>query len=258
MRPVFVAGIGLWMPGYPSPKAWVEGRCDGAVTSPSCAILSSRFGRYTSLLTRMAVETVEQAAAWTRANLREIPTVFGSAYGEIQIAFKQLDMIEREGVPSPARFKNSVHNTASGHVSIATGNMGFSTALAAGRTTFAMCLMEAWAWLETHRGSIIVSIADEPLPDHLSSVGRYDPLGVAFHLSAEPPPAQSQGRLSGLRRRNRIESAARIPDRLAKNPCAVSLLLVEAVLRNLGGTVPVEIGGEGWSVDLQPREAAAS
>ena len=95
-------------------------------------------------------------------------TVFGSAYGEILIAFEQLDMIEREGVPSPARFKNSVHNTASGHVSIATGNTGFTTALAAGPATFAMCLLEAWVWLETHGGSVIVSVADEPLPDHLA------------------------------------------------------------------------------------------
>ena len=62
MRPVHVAGIGLWTPGYPSPRAWLEGRHDPAAVRPTCALLDSRIGRYTSLVTRMAVEAMEQAA----------------------------------------------------------------------------------------------------------------------------------------------------------------------------------------------------
>jgi hypothetical protein len=206
----------------------------------------------------MAVEALAQAAAQGGADLKEVPTIFGSAYGEIQTAFDQMDMIEREGVPSPARFKNSVHNTASGHVSIATGNMRFSTSLAAGSATFAMCLLEAFAWLDVHRSSIIVSVADEPLPDHLTAAGRYDPLGIAFHLTANHrAAADGLGDLSDLRRRGREGSPAGIPKRLAKNPCAAGLLLVEAVLRKRSGRVPVEIGPGGWSVELRTGEGVA-
>ena len=257
MRPLSVAGVGLWTPGHDSPAAWIERRRDPQALRPRCDILDSRIGRYTSLVTRMAVHALEQAAAQGRAPLKEVAAIFGSAYGEIRTAFDQLDMIEREGVPSPARFKNSVHNTAAGHVSIATGNMGFSTALAAGGATFAMCLLEAFAWLEARRGSVIVAVADEPLPDHLATVGRYEALGVAFCLSSDPPSGGGLAGLSDLRRRGPKCPPGGVPERLAGNPCAAALPLVEAVMRRRSGIVPVEQGGEGWSVELQVGGRAA-
>ncbi len=251
MRPVHIAGVGLWTPGFATPQAWADRRHDPSELRPGCAMLQSRIGRYTSLVTRMAVAALEQAAARSGTDMKEVQTVFGSAYGEIRIAFEQLDMIEREGVPSPARFKNSVHNTASGHVSIATGNMGFTTALAAGPATFAMCLLEAWVWLETHGGSVIVSVADEPLPDHLSGVGRYDALGLAVQLSADRPEKGTGGRLSALKRREDLGVTTDIPQALVQNPCAAGLPLIDAVLHEHSGTVPVELGRSGWSVDLR-------
>lgn len=258
MKPISVVGIGLWAPGQGSPEAWLANRHELETTRPACAILNPRIGRFTSLMTRVSVEVASQACAGSRVGLREVPTLFGSAHGEIQIAFELLDMIELDGVPSPARFMNSVHNAASGHVSISAGNTLFSTALAAGTRTFAMCLLEAWAWLETAGGSIVVVVADEPLPDHLAGAGHYDALGVAFHLATEPLPAKTMGSLSSLSRRSPTESPGSIPDRLAGNPCAAALCLVEAVLRERPGVVPVEIGGEGWSIELGiPEEAAA-
>ena len=251
-------GIGLWSTGVGSPEAWLANRHEPETTRPACAILNPRIGRFTSLVTRISVEVATQACATTGVGLREVSTVFGSAHGEIQIAFEILDMIESEGVASPARFMNSVHNTASGHVSISTGNTAFSTALAAGTRTFAMCLLEAWAWLETRGGSIVVVVADEPLPEHLAGMGRYDALGVAFHLTTEPVPAEAMGSLSDLARRDPLELPDSIPNRLAQNPSAAALCLVEAVLRERPGVVPVEIGGEAWSVELSfPREVAA-
>lgn len=250
MKPVHVTGVGLWTTGYPSAAAWVAQHPNPASTQPAPSLLRSRIGRYTSLVTRMAVEALEQAAAQGGASLPDVATVFGSAYGEIRTAFEQLDMIEREGVPSPARFKNSVHNTASGHVSIATGNMGFSTALAAGRTTFAMCLLEAFAWLNAQSGDLIVAVADEPLPEHLGDLGRYEALGAAFLLSSRLPE-KSLGQLSNVRN----ECAGpppRLPDDLVKNPCAVAVLLVDAVLRRRGGPIPIALGADGWSADFHP------
>lgn len=251
MRPLHVAGIGLWTPGFATPRAWVDRRHDPSVVRPKCAMLQSRIGRYTSLVTRMACATFEQALNQTDVDGKEVQTVFGSAYGEILIAFEQLDMIEREGVPSPARFKNSVHNTASGHVSIATGNTGFTTALAAGPATFAMCLLEAWAWLETHGGSVIVSVADEPLPEHLSGVARYDALGLSVHLSVERLPGGTGGRLSDLKRRNDLGLAADIQAGLLQNPCSAGLPLIDAVLQRRSGTLPLERGNECWSAELR-------
>lgn len=249
-----MAGIGLWAPGFASPEAWLENRPDPTVTRPSCAMLRTRIGRYASLVARQAVAALEQINARTGVDLSQLPTVFGSAYGEIQTAFDQLDMIELEGVPSPARFKNSVHNAASGHFSIATHNMCFTTAIAAGGETFAMCLLEAWAWLEANRGSILVALTEESLPRHLSTVGRYDPLGLAFHLCADPPGTGTMGTLFDLRQRPALPVPPTIPERLSANPCASGLPLIEALLRRSHGTVPVELGGNGWSVELRAGE----
>ncbi len=253
-----MTGLGFWTPGFPSPQAWIAGRRDPAATKPPCSLLNSRIGRYTSLVTRMAVEALQQAGAQGRADLGRVATVFGSAYGEIRTAFDQLDMIELEGVPSPARFKNSVHNTASGHVSISTGNTGFSTALCAGRATFAMSLLEAWVWLEEHEGAVIVAVAEEPLPDHLATVARYAPLGIALHLRSRQPPEGTLGRLSSLRRSPETAPAPDLPRDLSQNPCAAGLPLLEAILRGEAGRVPVELGGEGWSVDLSASRGVAS
>lgn len=249
MRPIFVTGTGLWAPGFPTAEAWLAGCPDPSVKRPTCDILSPRIGRYCSLVTRMAIESFTQAGRQAEADLSQVASVFGSAYGEIQIAFQQLEMIRQEGVPSPARFKNSVHNTASGHVSIATGNTGFSTAVAAGWATFAMALLEAWAWLETHRQAVIVSVADEPPPDDLAAAAAFEPLGVALHLCAEPSAA-ALGRLSAMRR-DGGRFAGEIPCRFAGNPCAAALLLVEALLGEQSGTVPLEAGENPWCVALE-------
>ena len=257
MRSVWVTGVGLWAPGFPTAEAWLARHEDPSVVRPTCDILNPRIGRYCSLVTRMAIETFTQAGRRARADLSEVASVFGSAYGEIRIAFEQLEMIRLEGVPSPARFKNSVHNTASGHVSIATGNTGFSTALAAGQATFAMSLLESWVWLETHGGEVIACVADESPPEYLTAAAPYQPLGVAFALCSEPG-ATALGRLSAIRRGEGHGGADRIPERWAGNPCAAALLLVEAILHERSGIVPLEPGKKAWCADLEIETEVSS
>ena len=266
MKPVYVTGLGVWAPGLPNVEAWVSGLQDPSAKRPTCDILNPRIGRYCSLVTRMAVEVCTQAGRQAEADLSEVASVFGSAYGEIQIAFEQLEMIRQEGVPSPARFKNSVHNTASGHVSIATGNTGFSTAIAAGWSTVAMSFLEAWVWLETHGGAVIVCVADEPLPEYLTDEPPYEPLGVGLHLSAEPT-ALAMGRLSAMRRVERVQGDvapegrqrdAAVPRRFAGNPCSAVLPLLEALLDRRSGTVPLEPGEDAWCVDVEIETEEAS
>jgi hypothetical protein len=248
----FVGGLGLWTPGHASPEAWSERRRDDSVVAPECRLLAGRLGRFTSLVTCVAVEVLQQAATSAGEDLGTVATVFGSANGEVRTVFDQLDMIDREGGPSPARFGNSVHNAASGLFSIATRNMAFTTALSADRSTVAMCLLEALAWLDRAGGSVVVAIADEPLPPHLvPEGGSFDPLGVAFHLSSEPG-VNSLGRIGRMRWEPSLEAPAGIPDHLALNPTAAGLPLMEALLGGRGGTVPLETGSPGWCLDFVP------
>jgi hypothetical protein len=203
----------------------------------------------------MALEVMDQAANQADLDPAQVAIVFGSAYGEVQITFEQLDMIREEGIVSPARFKNSVHNTASGHAAISTGNRNFTTAIAAGSSTFAMTLLDAWGWLEAHGGAAIVSVADERLPPFLEHVGSFEPLGVALALSVDPTPASSGLRLSALAPRSGLDGPT-LPDRWIENPSAPGLFLVDALMRRQAGIVPLETGGDGWSVEIQvPSEA---
>ena len=257
MRDVFVGGLGVWTTGVAGVAQWRSGARDAAVVEPRCAIIPPRLGRFTSLVTRMAAEALAQAAAQGQPDLARVVTVYGSANGEIQTALQVLDAVHAEGLPSPARFKNSVHNTAAGHVSIATGNRELSTALAAGERTFAMCLLEAFAILEERGGAVLVSVADESLPPPLDAFGVYAPLAVAFSLSAEPPPSGALGRLSSLRLAPGAATLpATMPAELAKNPCAAALPLLDALVAGRSGTAPLELSGNGWCVELASGGAA--
>ena len=122
--------------------------------------------------------------------------MFASELGEVQTAVALLAMIRAEGVPSPMRFKNSVHNAASGTASIAWENRAFSTSLCAGDDLVAMALLEAMALLDAQGGDVVVSLAEEDVPMPLPRHGEYLPVGFGFHLTAAPRPGAL--RLAGV------------------------------------------------------------
>ncbi len=183
---VHIAGVGLWAPGIPSASAYLSGQRDDS-KKPAVDIVASRMKRATSIMTRTAVEVVTQAARDAQWELDSFATVFGSAHGEIQIAAEQMVMMqEGSGVVSPARFKNSVHNTAAGLFSIAAKNKGFTTAIAAGLHTFPMALFEAWCLLASEEQSrVVVSICEETLPMPIVGFSDHQAMGVAFALSRD-------------------------------------------------------------------------
>lgn len=184
MKHMHLTGVGLWSPGIPNADAYLSGAHDESA-KPPVDIVASRMKRATSIMTRTAVEVVTQAARDAQWELDSFATVFGSAHGEIQIAAEQMVMMqEASGVVSPARFKNSVHNTAAGLFSIAAKNKGFTTAVAAGLHTFPMALFEAWALLATEEQSrVVVSICEETLPMPIVGFSDHRAMGVAFALS---------------------------------------------------------------------------
>ena len=249
MIDAYVTGLGLWAPGFPRVEAWRLGSRDPRATAPPCELLSSRAKRGTSLVTRMAVEAATQAAAQAGASLSAVGTVFGSALGEVQTAVDQMAMIAREdGLLSPTRFKNSVHNTAAGLLSIASGNRGFSTALAAGPATFAMSLLEGMTFLDSAGGTVVVSVADEPVPPPFDTGHRYDALALAICLSDGPVHGRFLAVLGEPGRRRLRTSAT--PTGSA-NPAAAGLPLFAAILDGRTGAVALEPGlDEPFCVEL--------
>jgi 3-oxoacyl-(acyl-carrier-protein) synthase len=252
MKPIFVRGTGVWTPGFADVTAWREGRPDPSVEKPRCSLVDARLKRGSSRFANMLGEVVEQACVSGGVDPRTVPTVYGSSLGEIETMVMLLRMLyEEEGKLSPNRFKNSVHNAASGLVSIGTGNQAFSTAIAGGDRSFETSLLEAWALLNEVGGHAVLAVADDRPPEPLHELGDYGALAVGFALSTEPSP-NSLMTLQHLRRAEHpIAPRARVPAELAPNCAAAALELLDAVLARRVGTVSLAPPGQvGLCADL--------
>lgn len=255
MRPIYLTGLGLWSPGFADVTSWREGRPDPTVDKPACDLVNARLARGSSRFANMLGEVVEQAAREGGVDVHTVPTVYSSSLGEIETMVTLLRMLyEEEGKLSPNRFKNSVHNAASGLVSIGTGNTGFSTAIAGGDRSFEVAFLEAWAYLEAEGGHVILAVADDAPPEPLDRLGAHGALAVGFCLSAEPSSRPGL-RLSDLRVDPSREPAvpARVPEELRANCASAGLGLVEAFLARRAGRVSLgPVGQAGMVVDVAP------
>ncbi len=254
MTAVFVLGQGLWAPGFRDAVAWRGGVPDRDVTAPPADLLPPALRRRASALSRMVAEATAAAAAQSGSDLARVSIVLGSVFGEIAAAVEMIGSFrEGEGMPSPTRFHNSVHNTAVGYASIATANRGLATAIAAGDDTAAMALLEAFGILDERGGEVLLVLADEAVPPPLASRREYAPGAVALVLSHASRPG-ARARLDGLRRG--AAPAVDVPAGFAEHPCAGGFALVAAASSGRAGPVPLGGGADGWIVDLQPVSAA--
>jgi hypothetical protein len=199
----------------------------------------------------MAAAVAGQAAQQGGVDLSRVPLILGSAYGEIVVA---VEMMREFGgpaaLPSPTRFHNSVHNAAAAYLSIATGNRGFSTALAAGTATPAAAVLEAVALLGECGGEVLLVLLDEPPPDPFARAEPYPAAAAAFCLSSRPGP-QTLAALSEPRRGSAPQAG--LPDGLERHPCAGAFALLAAVASRRPGTVSLGADGVGdWNVDVAP------
>jgi hypothetical protein len=240
MKPAYLVARALWAPGYPNADAFRAGRHSPDAERPPCEIVPSRLRRWISLLSRMLVEVATQATRDAGFDPQQTATVFGSANGEIRIAVDQMRMMhEGDGKVSPAWFKNSVHNTAAGLLSIATGNRGFTTALAGGADTVATSLLEGLGLLADGFDEVVVAVADEPLPEPIARFGAYAPLGVAFALSATARPGACEIRIED---EGKPSPALQVPETFIDNPVAPALAILGAMETVSATRLPLDSG----------------
>jgi hypothetical protein len=251
MKPVYVRGIGLWTPGYDRPLAWCQQKMDPAVEKPVAALLEGPLRRRATPLTRMAVEVFQQATTQAACDPASIPTIWATAHGEHTPAIKLLEMMQRDpGKLSPTQFHNSVHNTASGYASIATGNVAPSTTLTGGGELVATALLEAWCLLESMGVDVAVVFADESLQPPFDRADAHSSLAIALILSRDPTRALCE--LTKLRR----ATIARIPDyeHFGYLHVSAALPLLEQISNGQPGEISLELAsadsGPAWCVDL--------
>lgn len=265
MRPALVTGLSLWTPGYGSLAAWARGEEDASVVDCACAWVPPRLLRGASRFTRMLGEAADQACRDAGADPKTVATVYGSDYGEIETMVVLLDTIFRgDGQLSPMRFKNSVHNAASGLCSIGQGNQSFSTALAAGRRTFEASMLEAMALLDERGGAVVVSIADDVLPEPLVALEGWEALAIGVVLEQEAPRERVIATLSdlsldeGTTRRGTHFAGRPLGERRLETTAAAAAPLFDALIAKRAERVVLAPGEAGsLSVAVTPGARAA-
>lgn len=246
-----IRSIGLLCPGLASWQAAVPvlaGRTRyraGALDVPESTLLSRSERRRSTAFTRLAMAAAEAALAGAATDGRDLPSVFASGSGDMDVIDKICtSLMEPDRPISPTHFHNSVHNAAAGHWAIAARCMQPSISLSAHDGTFAVGLLEAAATVSVDATSVLLVACDIPPPFPLAErQPLLAPFAVALLLA---PPLAPGERLARLRL---ARAASGSEDRLADaglealrigNPSARSLPLLAAIAR--GGAAEVTLG----------------
>lgn len=211
------------------------------VDKPDLSLLERSLRRGLSEVTKLFLHAAKLALDSAQLDVHAMPVVFASAFGEIAVAEALLAEAYDRDASSPARFRNSVHNTAPGLLSISQRNTAPSIAIAAGWDTVAMGLLEAQAQLASEPRVLLV-FAEERVPYTLSDEHPHAQLGVAFVLAR----AGAGPRVDNLRREPMTREGV--------HPLAGALALARMIERRGSGTLALSDGSTPWCVDVDARE----
>lgn len=188
---VEVLGAAFFSTHHASAQDALAGR-ERPLTPPRYELLVGRARRFTSLLTQMHIEV---CGALRPGTAEAASAVFATRHGEIQTAEKLIGDFRETATVSSARFALSVHNTASGLWSVATGSAVPTTTVTGDNAIAAGWLEAALAALEAGR-AVLLSIADEPVPAAFE--GPPSPVGIAAGFLLGPPSGSGAGRRAQL------------------------------------------------------------
>ena len=234
-----VLGMGLWMPGFPDPASWLSGRPVEGADAPNA---QSKQRRRSSLLVNMVADVAAQASAQAGVPLSRLRVVVGSAFGELTTLMEMLEERERDGLLSPLRFQNSVHNSAAGQLSIANKNKTPAMSLAAGNDTVAMVLLEALTLLALGGDEVLAVVADEPLPQSIRPGHVTGAVSAALVLAADGASSDAArpalAVLEDLRQAQAAFGSVERPQEV-DGPCAAILPLIAALAQGRSGRIDV-------------------
>ena len=245
---VAIVGLGLWTAGFPSAAAWATGKADLQAQKPLGKALDKVNRRRAGPLGRALADVVAEAIAAAGADMSVVPTVIGSSIGEAATMIGLLDELWRHHNPmSPADFTMSVHNAASGLISISNKNRGMTTSLAADENTPAAALLEGIGLVLTRNTAVVVACGDEPAPPTL--VQHAPPWAMLASAVVLAPLSHPTGSLATLRivAGQKANPRGRFDQLLVDNPQFGLLALVDAVLHGVSGVIALDRGtGRGY------------
>ena len=151
----FVRSVSVWGPGlqgWAASQPVLRGAQDYVASEanpPLPTLLSATERRRTGLVARLALSVAQQASEMAGIAPGAIPSVFATANGDGAVVHSILEALAAGEPVSPTQFHNSVHNTAAGYWSIATGSQQPTNCVACHDSTAAAALLKAVAEVRT-------------------------------------------------------------------------------------------------------------
>lgn len=159
-----ISHVEAWAPGVTSQLEWQEWaagmRAIGSSGEPTLQQMQPLLRRHAGRLGRFACSVAYDALG----DLREVPVVFSSRYGEVSRSVELLSALAAGDELSPSTFGLSVHNAIPGLFSMARKETANSISLAAGDDSAEFGLIEACSLLDDGAEQVLLVVADVPLP----------------------------------------------------------------------------------------------
>lgn len=147
--------------------------------------------RRLSPFAKMALYVANECTSSFEQNL---PIVFSSRHGDLHNTSKLIANIAERQEPSPTAFALSVHNAIPGLYSILTGNNHAINAVSAGKDTFFMALVDAYARLKSGQEQRILLIhVDQALPQVYQEFNDEQQISHAIAMVIELPETKNKG-----------------------------------------------------------------
>ncbi len=179
-----------WAPGLETQADWRDwltagGRIEdipGEPDKPQLDFMPPMLRRRASRVSRAALRVAWECNEPDHNNRM----IFASRHGELHRSSDLLGDLAREEPLSPNAFSLSVHNSAAGLYSIATGNRAGATALAAGQDSLPAAIIAAAGYLQRGEDTVTVVMADESPPQFYRRWADYPPGVFALGLRLTP------------------------------------------------------------------------
>jgi hypothetical protein len=213
------------------------------------SILEPMVRRRTSIATRVAITAARRACVAAKVG-NKWPAIFVSSVGEMQVTDKLCRAITQQDYPlSPTLFHNSVHNTAAGYWSMATGSMASMQAMGALNDGLALGLLEAWCQLQTITERVLLVVYDEVMPEQLLPDYTWKACAFALLLDRE---VHDHPLIHRPIQATVPDPARPITDFSVNNPAMAALPLFQALQQATSGQQQITLssGARPWLVDM--------
>ncbi|CNJ25142.1 Uncharacterised protein [Yersinia rohdei] len=170
-------------PGMGSHEHWISWARDSELSTqwqgalPKLSHIPMMSARRMSTGSRLAVEAGLSLLDSAPADM----AIFTSRHGELERTYKVLQCLKQQQNISPTDFAMSVHNTASGWLTITASDTMPVTSLAAGIDSFQQGIIEAMGMLASGAERVLLVDFDGVLPDFYHS--QTSPIGLPYALA---------------------------------------------------------------------------